>query len=256
VDRRLEGIEETVPTDPMKPFDVRDIIVGILDDGEFLEVHRDYATSAVVGFGRIGGYVVGVVANQPAVNAGVIDIDASNKIARFVRFCDSFNIPILTLVDTPGFMPGIDQEHGGIIRHGAKILYAYAEASVPKITVVLRKAYGGAYIAMGSRALGADIVYAWPTAEIAVMGPEGAVRILYRKAAKQQPNPEEFLKEKLVEYKKIFANPYRAAELGYVDDVIDPAITRYKVYKALEVLKHKKEEMMHIVPRKHGDIPL
>lgn len=256
VDRRLEGIEEIVPTDPMKPFDVRDIIVGILDDGEFLEVHRDYATSAVVGFGRIGGYVVGVVANQPAVNAGVIDIDASNKIARFVRFCDSFNIPILTLVDTPGFMPGIDQEHGGIIRHGAKILYAYAEASVPKITVVLRKAYGGAYIAMGSRALGADIVYAWPTAEIAVMGPEGAVRILYRKAAKQQPNPEEFLKEKLVEYKKIFANPYRAAELGYVDDVIDPAITRYKVYKALEVLKHKKEEMMHIVPRKHGNIPL
>ncbi|ABN70516.1 propionyl-CoA carboxylase carboxyltransferase subunit alpha / propionyl-CoA carboxylase carboxyltransferase subunit beta [Staphylothermus marinus F1] len=256
IDRRIDELYEIVPTDPMKPFDVREVIMRIVDDGDFLEVHRDYARSAVVGFGRIGGHTVGIVANQPMVNAGVIDIDASNKIARFVRFCDSFNIPVITFVDTPGFMPGIDQEHGGIIRHGAKILYAYAEATVPIITVIMRKAYGGAYIAMGSRSLGADIVYAWPTAEIAVMGPEGAVRILYRKEAAKQPNPKEYLEKKLVEYRKIFANPYRAAELGYVDDIIDPALTRLKIYKALEALKAKKEEMLHIVPRKHGNIPL
>ncbi len=256
VDRRIDDIYEMIPTDPMKPFDVRDIIVRVVDNGDFLEVHKDYAQSAVVGFGRIGGYSVGIVANQPAVNAGVIDIEASNKIARFVRFCDSFNIPVITFVDTPGFMPGMDQEHGGIIKHGAKILYAYAEATVPIITVIMRKAYGGAYIAMGSRSLGADIVYAWPTAEIAVMGPEGAVRILYRKEAAKQEDPEKFLKEKLLEYRKVFANPYRAAELGYVDDIIDPALTRYKIYKALVVLRNKKEEMLHILPRKHGNIPL
>jgi len=195
------------------------------------------------------------VANQPAVNAGVIDIEASNKIARFVRFCDSFNIPIVTLVDTPGFMPGVDQEHGGIIKHGAKILHAYAEASVLKITVIMRKAYGGAYIAMGSRSLGADVTYAWPTAEIAVMGPEGAVRILYRKEASKHPDPEAFLREKLIEYRKVFANPYIAASLGYVDDVIDPAETRLKIYRALEVLARKRVEYMPL-PRKHTNIPL
>ncbi len=256
IDRRIEDLYEIIPTDPMKPFDVREVIYRVVDDGDFLEVQRDYARSVVVGFGRIGGFTVGIVANQPAVNAGVIDIEASNKIARFVRFCDSFNIPIITFVDTPGFMPGIDQEHGGIIKHGAKILYAYSEATVPLITVIMRKAYGGAYIAMGSRALGADIVYAWPTAEIAVMGPEGAVRILYRKEAAKHPEPDRFLAEKLLEYRKIFANPYRAAELGYVDDVIDPAITRLKIYNALRVLKNKKEEMIHIIPHKHGNIPL
>jgi len=256
VTRRVEEINEVLPADPMKPFEVRRVIESVVDRDSFLEVQRDYATSAVVGFARIGGYSVGIVANQPAVNAGVIDIEASNKIARFVRFCDSFNIPIITFVDTPGFMPGIDQEHGGIIRHGAKILHAYAEATVPKITVIMRKAYGGAYIAMGSRALGADIVYAWPTAEIAVMGPEGAVRILYRKEAAKQPDPEKFLRERLVEYRKVFANPYRAAELGYVDDIVDPADTRIKVYRALEALSRKRVELIHVYPRKHTNIPL
>lgn len=256
IDRRIDDLYELIPTDPMKPFDVREVITRIVDDGVFLEVHRDYAGAAVVGFGRIGGYSVGIIANQPMVNAGVIDIDTSNKIARFVRFCDSFNIPIITFVDTPGFMPGIDQEHGGIIKHGAKILHAYAEATVPVITVIMRKAYGGAYIAMGSRALGADIVYAWPTAEIAVMGPEGAVRILYRKEAAKQSDPEKFLEEKLVEYRRVFANPHRAAELGYVDDIIDPAETRLKIYRALEVLTRKRSELIHVLPRKHTNIPL
>jgi len=256
IDRKIEDIYEIVPTDPMKPFEVREVITRIVDDNVFLEVHRNYAPTAVVGFARIGGYSVGIVANQPNVYAGVIDIEASNKIARFVRFCDAFNIPIITLVDTPGYMPGVDQEHGGIIKHGAKILHAYAESTVPKITVIMRKAYGGAYISMGSRALGADIVYAWPTAEIAVMGPEGAVRILYRKEASSQPDPEAFLREKLVEYRRVFANPYRAAELGYVDDVIDPAYTRYKIAVSLELLKRKRVELIHVYPRKHTNIPL
>ncbi len=255
-DRRVEDLESIIPTDPMKPFDIREVITRIVDDGFFLEVQRDWAQSAVIGFASIGGYSVGIVANQPAVNAGVIDIDASNKIARFVRFLDSFNIPIITFVDTPGFMPGIDQEHGGIIKHGAKILYAYSEAVVPKITVIVRKAYGGAYIAMGSRSLGADIVYALPTAEIAVMGPEGAIRILYRKKAAQMPNPEEFFREKLIEYRKLFANPYSAAELGYVDDIIEPSLLRMKIYRALEAMKRKKEEFIHLIPKKHGNIPL
>ncbi len=252
-DREDPELDSLVPTDPTKPFDVRDIIISLVDGGEFLEVQADYARSAIIGFGRIGGYTVGIVANQPSINAGVIDIDASMKIARFVRFLDAFNIPIITLVDTPGFMPGIDQEHGGIIKHGAKILYAYASASVPKITVIIRKAYGGAYIAMGSRSLGADIVYAWPMAEIAVMGPEGAVRILYRKQAAKQPDPEKFMREKLIEYRRLFANPYRAAELGYIDDVIVPRQTRKKIFMALEALRDKREE---VVPRKHGNMPL
>ncbi|MEM1555374.1 MAG: acyl-CoA carboxylase subunit beta [Desulfurococcaceae archaeon] len=256
IDRRLDELYEIIPTDPVKPFDVREVIVSLLDNRDFLEVHSDYATSSITGFGRIGGFTVCVVANQPVVNAGVIDIDASNKIARFVRFCDAFNIPIITLVDTPGFMPGIDQEHGGIIRHGAKILHAYAEATVPKITVIMRKAYGGAYIAMGSKSLGADVCYAWPTAEIAVMGPEGAVRILYRKEAEKTPNPEEFLKEKLIEYRKMFANPYIAAEHGYIDEVIDPAETRFKIARALEAYVRKRFDTMMIHPRKHTNIPL
>lgn len=194
------------------------------------------------------------MSNQPEVNAGVIDIDASNKIARFVRFCDAFNLPIVTFVDTPGFMPGVDQEHGGIIKHGAKILHAYAEATVPKITVIMRKAYGGAYIAMGSLSLNSDINYAWPTAEIAVMGPEGAVRILYRREMEKTPDPEAFFKEKLKEYREIFANPYRAAELGYIDDVIDPALTRKKIYEALVALSTKRIEPGPF--RKHTNIPL
>jgi len=256
VDRRIDEVYEIVPTDPVKPFDVKKVIELIVDEGDFLEVHEHYGRSAVVGFGRIGGYTVGIVANQPAVNAGVIDIDASNKIARFVRFCDSFNIPIVTLVDTPGFMPGIDQEHGGIIRHGAKVLYAYAEATVPKITLIMRKAYGGAYIAMGSLSLGSDVNLAWPTAEIAVMGPEGAIRILYRKELAQATDPEEMARRKLAEYREVFANPFRAAELGYVDDIIDPALTRLKIYQVLHALKSKREEYLGAIPRKHGNMPL
>ncbi|MCC6041021.1 MAG: acyl-CoA carboxylase subunit beta [Desulfurococcaceae archaeon] len=254
VDRRIDELYEIVPLDSMKPFNVKRVIELIVDNGEFLEVHANYAKSAVVGFGRIGGYSVCIVANQPEVNAGVIDIDASNKIARFVRFCDAFNLPIVTLVDTPGFMPGVDQEHGGIIKHGAKILHAYAEATVPKITVVMRKAYGGAYIAMGSLSLNSDINYAWPTAEIAVMGPEGAVRILYRKEMEKAPDPEALFREKLKEYRELFANPYRAAELGYIDDVIDPAQTRKKVYEALVALSTKHAEPTPL--RKHSNIPL
>jgi acetyl-CoA carboxylase carboxyltransferase component len=254
--RRNDELYEVVPTDPTKPFDVRDVIRSIVDDGDFLEVHELYAPSAVVGFARLGGYTIGIVANQPAVNAGVIDIDASNKIARFVRFCDSFNIPIITLVDTPGFMPGVDQEHGGIIRHGAKILHAYSEATVPKITLIMRKAYGGAYIAMGSQSLGSDINIAWPTAEIAVMGPEGAVRILYRREIDSSANPQQVVEQKLKEYREVFANPYRAAELGYVDDIIDPADTRHILYKYLQILKFKREEHAMFLPRKHSNIPL
>lgn len=254
--RRTENIYEIVPTDPTKPFDVKDVITSILDNNEFLEVQENYARSAVVGFGRLSGYTVGIVANQPAHNAGVIDIDASDKIARFVRFCNAFNIPIVTLVDTPGFMPGVDQEHGGIIRHGAKILYAYAEATVPKITLIMRKAYGGAYIAMGSLSLGSDFNIAWPTAEIAVMGPEGAIRILYRKELESAPNPEEAFRQKLKEYREVFANPFRAAELGYIDDVIDPAMTRQKLIELLRVAKLKREEFSGIVPRKHGNMPV
>jgi acetyl-CoA carboxylase carboxyltransferase component len=254
VDRRIDEVYEIVPVDPMKPFNVKRVIELIVDNGDFLEVHANYAKSAVVGFGRIGGYSVCIVANQPEVNAGVIDIEASNKIARFVRFCDAFNLPIVTLVDTPGFMPGVDQEHGGIIKHGAKILHAYAEATVPKITVVMRKAYGGAYIAMGSLSLNSDVNYAWPTAEIAVMGPEGAVRILYRREMEKAPDPEAFFREKLREYREVFANPYRAAELGYVDDVIDPALTRKKIYEALVALSTKHAEPGPF--RKHSNIPL
>ncbi|MEM0378461.1 MAG: acyl-CoA carboxylase subunit beta [Thermosphaera sp.] len=256
IERRNDELYEIVPTDPTKPFDVRDVIRSVVDDGDFLEVHELYAPSAVVGFARIGGYTVGIVANQPAVNAGVIDIDASNKIARFVRFCDSFNIPIVTFVDTPGFMPGVDQEHGGIIRHGAKILHAYSEATVPKITLIMRKAYGGAYIAMGSQSLGSDVNLAWPTAEIAVMGPEGAVRILYRKEIDSSSNPHEVVENKLREYREVFANPFRAAELGYIDDVIDIGVTRHALFKHLQILKFKREEHVMYLPRKHSNIPL
>lgn len=256
VDRRIDEVYEIVPTDPFKPFDVKKVISLVVDEGEFLEVHEHFGRSAVIGFGRIGGYTTCIIANQPAVNAGAIDIDASVKIARFVRFCNAFNIPIVTLVDTPGFMPGIDQEHMGIIRHGAKILYAYAEATVPKITLIMRKAYGGAYIAMGSLSLGSDINFAWPTAEIAVMGPDAAARILYRKEVATASNPEEVLSRKIAEYRETFANPFRAAELGYIDDIIDPALTRLKIYEALKFLRGKREEYLGPLPRKHGNIPL
>lgn len=252
-DREDKELESIVPTDPMTPYDVRDIIIRVVDNGEFLEVHENYAPNIVVGFARLNGYSVGIVASQPRYLAGALDIDGSVKAARFIRFCDSFNVPIIMFVDVPGYLPGVEQEHGGIIKHGAKLVYAYTEATVPKITVILRKAYGGAYIAMGSKSLGADIVYAWPTAEIAVMGPEGAVKIIFKKELAKAKEPEELFRQKLREYRALFANPYKAAELGLIDDVVEPRKTRPILIKALEVLQNKREEYY---PRKHGNIPL
>lgn len=224
----------------------------MVDDSEFFEIQELFAANIVIGFARINGDTVGFVANQPMVLAGVLDVDSSDKAARFIRFCDAFNIPLVTLVDLPGYLPGIDQEHAGVIRHGAKVLYAYSEATVPKITVILRKAYGGGYIAMCSRHLRADFVFAWPTAEIAVMGPEGAANIIFRKEITEAENPEEMRKQKIAEYKKKFANPYVAAAYGYVDAVIDPQETRRFVCHALEISANKSE----ITPwKKHGIPP-
>ncbi len=242
-----------VPTDPNAGYDMKVIIHKLFDLGSFFEVHQNFAQNAIVGFARLHGQVVGVVAQQPMVMAGVIDIDASDKIARFVRFCDAFNIPIITLADTPGFMPGVMQEHGGIIRHGAKIIYAYSEATVPKITVNIRKGYGGAYIVMGSKYLRADIVYAWPTTEIAVMGAEGAVNILYGKQLKNAENPEEERARLVQEYRDKFSTPYTSAAAGYVDDILIPEETRPRLIAALELLKNKQATLP---PKKHGNIPL
>ncbi len=248
-----ESVYDIVPTDPRKGYDVRDVINLVVDEGSFLEVQPLFAPNVVIGFARIAGKVVGIVANQPKVLAGSMDIDSSDKAARFVRFLDAFNIPIVTFVDTPGYLPGVAQEHGGIIRHGAKLLFAYSEATVPKITVILRKAYGGAYIAMSSKHLGADFVFAWPSAEIAVMGPEGAANIIFRKQIQASEDPEKARKEYIEMYKHEFANPYRAAERGYVDAVIDPAKTREMVAKALDITKTKVEARPK---KKHGNIPL
>ncbi len=246
---RLYKIDTIIPTDPKTPYDVRDVIRSIVDDSEFLEIMELFASNIVIGFARIKGDTVGFVANQPMVLAGVLDVDSSDKAARFIRYCDSFNIPLVTLVDLPGYLPGVDQEHSGVIRHGAKVLYAYSEATVPKLTVILRKAYGGGYIAMCSHHLKADFVCAWPTAEIAVMGPEGAANIIFRNEIKNAENPDEVRKQKIKEYKQKFANPYVAAAYGYVDAVIDPAETRKVLIHALEITKHK-----HVKPpaKKHG----
>jgi len=246
-------ILEVVPTDPNKGYDVREVIERVLDEGSFLEVHKYFARNIVVGFGRVNGRVVGIIANQPSVFAGALDIDSSDKAARFVRFLDAFNIPILTFVDTPGYLPGVSQEHGGIIRHGAKLLFAYSEATSPKITIILRKAYGGAYIAMGSKHLRADFVAAWPTAEIAVMGPEGAANIIFRKKIEASENPEETRKKFVEEYKEMLANPYVAASRGYIDAVIDPRRTREWIAKTLEIASTKVEARPK---KKHGNIPL
>ncbi len=251
--RMDEELDSVVPDAANKPYDIRDVIRYVVDDGEFLEVHEHYAQNIVVGFSRLNGYSVGVVGNQPKAMAGVLDIDASAKAARFVRYCDAFNIPILTLVDVPGFLPGTSQEWGGIIRHGAKLLYAYAEATVPKITVITRKAYGGAYDVMSSKHLMSDFNFAWPTAEIAVMGPEGAVNIIHKRDIAASPTPEERREKLIDDYKARFANPYTAAERGYVDDVIIPHETRPKVIAALEALLTKREPGPR---RKHGNIPL
>jgi Carboxyl transferase domain. len=253
VNRQDAKLNSIIPDDPNKPYDMLEIIQGVVDYGDFFQVHERFAGNIIVGFGRIGGRCVGIVANQPRVNAGVLDVDASDKAARFVRFCDSFNIPLLTFTDVPGYLPGIKQEHSGIIRHGAKLLYAFAEATVPKINVIVRKAYGGAYIAMNSRHLGADIVLAWPTAEIAVMGPEGAANIIFRKEIGMAEDPVSYRQEKIREYREKFSNPYIAAARGYVDDVIEPSETRQRVASALDMLAGKRETRP---PRKHGNIPL
>ncbi len=248
-----DSIAELMPDSPNKPYDVRDIIVRLVDAGDFFEVQPGYAKNIVTGFARLAGRSIGIIANQPKHLAGVLDINASDKAARFIRFCDAFNVPLLTLSDTAGYLPGIGQEHGGVIRHGAKLLYAYSEASVPKVTVILRKAYGGAYIAMCSRHLGADQVFAWPTAEIAVMGPEGAANIIFKKEIEESADPEATRKEKIEEYKRSFANPYQAASRGYVDDVIDPAHTRMRLCNALNTLLGKRQNRPS---RKHGNIPV
>ncbi len=245
------NIENIVPGDPRQPYDIRNVIKAIADDSDFLEVQELWAQNMVIGFGRVNGETCGFVCNQPLVLAGVLDVDSSDKAARFIRYCDAFNIPIITLVDLPGYLPGIDQEHAGVIRHGAKILYAYSEATVPKLTVIIRKAYGGGYIAMGSRHLRSDFVFAWPGAEIAVMGPEGAANIIFRKEIMSADNPDEMRKAKVAEYKEKFANPYVAAAKGYVDSVIEPEETRKLLIHAVEVAKNKAISG----PRKKHGIP-
>jgi len=249
----IEEIIETVPVAGTKVYDVKKVLKLLLDNGEFLEVQPDFARNIVVGFGRIDGQAVGLIANQPKVMAGGLDIDSSDKLARFIRTCDCYNIPLITFVDVTGFFPGINQEHGGIIRHGAKILYAYSEATVPKISVITRKAYGGAYVALNSKAIGADVVYAWPNAEIAVMGPEGAANIIFAREIEQSENPQAMRQAKITEYREKFANPYVAAEHGMVDDVIDPRETRKYLKRSLEMLATKQEKRPD---KKHGNIPL
>lgn len=252
-DRRDVELDTLIPSESNKPYDIKDVICRVIDDGYFFEVAEHFARNIVVGFARMAGEAVGVVANQPAHLAGCLDINSSSKAARFVRFCDAFQIPILTFEDVPGFLPGTDQEFGGIIRHGAKLLYAYAEATVPKITVITRKAYGGAYCVMGSKHLRTDINFAYPTAEIAVMGPEGAVNILYRRELQNADNSEEVRQAKVEEYRDRFANPFDAAERGYIDDVIEPRETRPRLIRALRMLANKTDTMPR---KKHGNIPL
>jgi propionyl-CoA carboxylase beta chain len=246
-------LTDLIPFDAIRPYDVRTVINEIVDADSFMEVQKEFAKNIVVGLARIKGEVVGLVCNQPKFMAGGLDIDSSDKASRFIRFCDSFNIPLITFEDVTGFFPGIKQEHGGIIRHGAKILYAYSEATVPKMTVILRKAYGGAYVALNSKSIGADLVFAWPNAEIAVMGPQGAANIIFAREIAGSDNPEELREQKIEEYREKFANPYVAASRGMVDDVIDPRETRIKLIQGLEMMRNKKEERP---AKKHGNIPL
>lgn len=250
---RSDEIESIVPEDQRRTYDVRKVIDTFVDEDSFFEVHKAFARNIVVGLARLEGKVIGIIANQPAQLGGSLDVDASNKAARFVRFCDGFNIPLITLVDVPAFLPGVRQEHSGIIRHGAKLLYAYAEATVPKITLIMRKAYGGAYIAMGSKGMGADVVYAWPIAELAVMGEEGAVDIMYRKQLDRSEHRDEERRRLVEEYKEKFITPYISAANGYIDEIILPDETRSKLYSALDMLNYKADEQP---PKKHGNIPL
>jgi len=251
--RTESALDKLVPDSANKPYDIKDAIHLIMDDGEFFEIQEHFAQNIVVGFARLGGHSVGIVANQPMVLAGVLDINASEKAGRFVRFCDAFNIPLIVFEDVPGFLPGLDQEYGGIIRHGAKLLYAFCEATVPKITVVTRKAYGGAYCVMNSKHIRADLNLAWPTAEIAVMGPEGAVNIIFRRELADAEDPEQRREELVAEYRERFANPYSAAQKGYIDDVIEPHETRPRLINALNMLQNKRDDNP---PKKHGNIPL
>ena len=256
IDRLEDSLNTIIPESPNTPYDVKEIITAIVDDGDFMEVHAKWATNLVVGFARFNGMSVGIVANQPCSMAGVLDINSSRKGARFVRFCDAFNIPIVTLVDVPGFLPGTGQEYGGVIVHGAKFLFAYGEATVPKVTVTLRKSYGGAHLVMSCKQLRGDINYAWPTAQIAVMGASGATEVLYGRQLKEITDPEErakFMAEKETEYNNQFANPYNAAKYGYIDDVIEPRNTRFRVIRALQALSTKKDSNP---PKKHTNIPL
>jgi propionyl-CoA carboxylase beta chain len=251
--RADEALDTIVPDSSVKPYDMKEVIRMLVDDGAFLEIQENYAPNIIIGFARLNGRTVGLVANQPAILAGVLDINASSKGARFVRFCDCFNIPIITLEDVPGFMPGTTQEHGGIIRHGAKLLYAYCESTVPRITVITRKSYGGAYCVMSSKHIRGDINYAWPTAEIAVMGPEGAVNIVFRKEIEAAADPQAKAEQLAQEYRSKFASPYVAASRGYIDDIIEPKETRARLIQSLEMLQNKRD---HNPPKKHGNIPL
>jgi propionyl-CoA carboxylase beta chain len=252
-DRQEAALRNLVPDNPNRPYDMKELIRLVVDDGNFLEVHPLFGRNLVVGFGRFGGRSVGIVANQPAHRAGVLDIDASRKGARFVRFCDAFNLPIITFVDVPGFLPGVDQEHGGIITHGSKLLYAYCEATVPRVTVITRKAYGGAYVVMSSKHTRADVNFAFPSAEIAVMGPDGAVNIVFRKELTEAGDPAARRVELEADYREKFANPFKAAELGYIDEVIKPEETRGKIIRSLEMLGNKRDQSP---PKKHGNVPL
>ncbi len=252
-ERETPELVDLMPASPNQPYDMKKVITAVVDDGDYMEVHAHWAMSITCGFARIDGRVVGVVGNQPAVLAGVLDIDSSEKAARFVRTCDAFNIPLVTFVDVPGFMPGTDQEYGGIIRHGAKLLYAYCEATVPRVQIITRKAYGGAYVVMNSKSIGADLAYAWPSAELAVMGPQGAVEIVYRRELTEAADPVARRAELVEEYTERYATPYIAAERGYVDDVISPADTRKVLSRALALLASKREELPR---RKHGNVPL
>ena len=253
INRIEERLNEIVPDNPNKPYDMKEIISLVADDGEFFEVQPYFAQNILIGFIRLNGASIGVIANQPKFAAGCLDINASDKAARFIRTCDAYNIPILNLVDVPGFLPGTDQEYGGIIRHGAKMLYAYSEATVPKVTLIVRKAYGGAYLAMCSKDLGADQVFAWPNAEIAVMGPDGAANIIFKKDIKNSQDPLETRTEKIKEYRDTVANPYIAASRGYVDDVIVPSTTRQRLVSAFDMLQSKRENRP---AKKHGNMPL
>ncbi len=252
-DRRCEQLYDLIPASANQPYDMRDVVRTVADDGEFFEYAPTWAGSIICGFARLGGHAVGIVGNQPAMYAGVLDIESSSKAARFVRTCDAFNVPLVTFVDVPGFLPGVAQEHGGIIRHGAKLLYAYCEATVPRISVITRKAYGGAYVVMDSKSIGSDLAFAWPSAELAVMGATGAVEIVHRRTVAEADDPEAMRAQLIEEYEEQYLNPWEATDRGYVDDVIDPAETRTKLIAGLEVLRSKREELPQ---RKHGNMPL